>query len=360
MCLRNIYYPLVRLDTGKRKILFNYGVKIENREAFQDMIDIRHQCILAKHNLSKYKSLNKLFVTESIVDLDKMVQVPCGCCRECMDDISRQWAFRILQEASLYDNNYFVTFTYNEENIPKDKMLVNDFYTSFNKKLRTYLNRDKLNSKFRFYGIGEYGSKGARPHYHCIYFNLDIPDLKYEYTDKKGFLHFSSKFLESVYCKEVEVIDKDTCEKKKVSQSIGFVDIGCVDVGSACYVARYCEKKRRLNKSEKEEYIKQGVVPEFSRMSNKPGIGANALDDLTIDFENGIFKHFIKGKSYSLPLYYSRKIKELLEGTEILKTYEENCKMNSMSKINEYLYYSDRCDLNSHLKDLDVVKKRNL
>ena len=342
MCLRNIYYPLVRDENDKRKILFNYGIKILDRETFSDMVNIRRECHYARLGASKYQLLNRLFDVEHIIDIDKMVQVPCGCCRECLDDISRQWAFRILKEASKYDNNYFITFTFDDEHVPSNGMLDSLFYTPFNKTLKNKLRSIGCKSDFRFYGIGEYGSKGGRPHYHCIYFNLDIPDLKFKCKDKKGFLHFESKFLESIWRN-------------------GFVDIGTVDVGSACYVARYCEKKRRLNKSERQELLDKGVVPEFSRMSRRPGIGADALEELQQDFERGVFTHFVHGKSYSLPLYYSRKIKELLEGSKVLEEYEAQALQNSMTKINEYLCIADTgVDLQIVLDEKDVVKKRNL
>lgn len=342
MCLRNTYYPLVKMKDGKRKVLFNYDFPIRSRKDFESLIFDRKQFDWARFGLSVYDGLNILFAKEHIEKIEKLVQVPCGCCRECLDTISREWAFRILQEASRFENNYFITFTYNDENLPLDYMLDEKFFQDFNKKFKVYLKRKGLKSDFRFYGVGEYGSKGARPHYHCIYFNLDLNDLKYEYTDEQGNLHFSSKLIEDVYGK-------------------GFVDIGSVDVGSACYVARYCEKKRRLNKSEKEEKKKNGIVPEFSSMSRRPGIGAGAFNAMLEDFKNGVYSHFVKGSKFSLPLYYSRKIKEILAGTEVLELYEKRCMKNSMAKITDYLIVSDRCSLNNYLKHLDENKdkKRN-
>lgn len=337
MCLRNTYFPLVRLKDGKRKVLFNYSIPIRSRDDFDALIFQKNELKWAKYQSSKYQSLNKLFKDEDVLEIEKMVQVPCGCCRECLDNISRSWAFRILQEASLYDNNYFVTFTYNDENLPQDYMLDESFFQDFNKALKTNLTRLGLDSTFRFYGVGEYGSKSARPHYHCIYFNLNLDDLKFEYVDEKGHLHFSSKLMEKVHGK-------------------GFVDIAGVDVGSACYVARYCEKKRRLNKSEKQTLLKKNIIPEFSRMSRRPGIGASAFDSMLKDFENGVTSHFIKGSSFSLPLYYTKKIKELLQGTSILEEYEKQCMENSMSKLMEYLEVSDKTNLDVYLESLDRNK----
>lgn len=341
MCLQNTYYPLVLKRDGKQKILFNYGVKVTSREEFENLQFIRHQSDVALFGLSKYKSLNILFHDEEVKSIVKFTQVPCGCCRECLNNISIQWAFRIMKEASQYDNNWFITFTYNDNNLPSDMMLDNLFYQSFNKKLKKYLRDKGLHSDFRFYGVGEYGSKNARPHYHCIYFNLDLPDLEFHHKDKKGFLHFKSKFLEDTF-------------------GLGFIDIGSVDVGSACYVARYCEKKHRLTTTEKDELKNKGIVPEFSAMSRRPGVGSNAFDNILEDFKKGITSHFVKGQLFSLPLYYSKKIKEILKGSPILEEYEKQCLENMGSKLHDLLEVSDRCDLDYYLKSLDRVNKRDL
>ena len=177
MCIRNTYYPLVYLPDGKRKIMFHYGVKIVDRESFELVSTYSTEFKMAKFGMSNYVSLNKMFAENKVERIDKMVQVPCGCCRECLGDNSKQWAFRILKEAAQYENNYFITITYNDENLPSDRMLQKDFFTKFNKKLKTYLKRNGLKSDFRFYGVGEYGSTTARPHYHCIYFNLNLVNL---------------------------------------------------------------------------------------------------------------------------------------------------------------------------------------
>lgn len=360
MCLRNIYYPLVIKSDGKRKVLFNYGIKVNSREALDDLVLLNYECKKAKHGFSNYLSLNTVFKKEDVVDIEKMVQVPCGCCRECLDSISREWAFRILKEASQYDNNYFITFTFNDDFLPSNGMLNKLFFQEFNKNLKNKLRSKGLKSDFRFYGVGEYGSKNGRPHYHCIYFNLDLPDLKFEYMDKKkGFLHFSSKIIEEVFSTKLEIQDASG-KVKKENFSNGFVDIGSVDIGSACYVARYCEKKRRLNKTEKEELIKKGVVPEFSAMSRRPGIGSAAYNDILEDFKNGISKHFVKGQLFSLPIYYSKKIKESLKDTQILEDYENNCREAMAAKLSSLMIIADFDSLDYHLQDMDKKNKRGL
>lgn len=351
MCLRNVYYPLVHLKDGKNKVLFDCYIKVNNREDIENMVDIQKEAVFAKIGSSQYGYLNKLFKRNDVKELEKMVQIPCGSCRECLNDISRQWAFRIMNEAAKYDDNYFITFTINDEHLISPN-LDPLFFQKFNKKLKTYLKRQGCKSDFRFYGVGEYGLKSARCHYHCIYFNLDLPDLKYHHIDSNHQLHFTSKFLEDVY----------SVDLNGIKSQIGFVDIGSVDIGSACYVARYCDKKRRLTTSERVELIEKGIVPEFSAMSRRPGIGADNLEEFLEDFKNGVYKHFIHGKSYSLPLYYNKKIKEILKGTEVLAQYEEQARKNSAAKMFQQLELSDYVgDIDTYNESLNIVKtKRKL
>lgn len=324
MCLRNVYYPLLLHSDGTRSISFKNGVRVVDRNSLAN--------VTLKKNL-----FNNSFKDIGTAEVLKMVQIPCGCCRECLSDISRQWSFRIMKEAQQYSNNFFITLTYDDTHIPSNGMLDKKAISNFNKKLKVYLDRKGLDSDFRFYGVGEYGSQTARPHYHVIYFNLDIPDLKFEYLDENKNLVFSSEFIRSIW-------------------NNGHIVIGSVDIGSACYVARYCDKKKRLNKTQKKELLERGFIPEFSVMSRRPGIGSNYLFNAIDRFERGLYQDYINGKSYSMPLYFNKKIKEILEGTEALKIYEDHARVKSAVKLASQIQISDVTDLYSYLNSSDVVK----
>ena len=41
--------------------------------------------------------------------------VPCGRCIGCRVERSRQWALRCVHEAELYEENCFITLTFNDE-----------------------------------------------------------------------------------------------------------------------------------------------------------------------------------------------------------------------------------------------------
>lgn len=346
MCLTNVYYPLVEIDSlnkfgkPKKKILFDYPYEVHTREDYLFIKNFDRELILGFYGYSDKQYINRLIKLKNEMDIKflKLQQVPCGHCSECLNMISRAWAFRILKEAELHEENYFITFTYDNNNLPLNHMLVVDEISKFNKKLKIYLNRKGLKSDFRFYGVGEYGSHTYRPHYHVIYFGLPIPDLVFQYRDKSGNLHFSSSFIKSIWSK-------------------GLIDIGSVDVGSACYVARYCDKKMRLTKNEKDDLISKGVVPEFSRMSRRPGIGADFLEEAIEEFKKGKTSYLVNHNYFSLPLYYSNKIKNILPDN-ILESYQIEASKRRNSFISDIIAFSDNIDIFDYMKEKNHFTER--
>lgn len=63
-------------------------------------------------------------------------EIPCGQCIGCRLERSRQWAIRCVHEASLYEENCFLTLTYNNENLPENNTLVVKDFQNFMKRLR--------------------------------------------------------------------------------------------------------------------------------------------------------------------------------------------------------------------------------
>ena len=93
------------------------------------------------------------------------IQVPCGKCLECRIQHARAWADRCVVEAKQYDDNYFVTLTYDDAHLPAKNSLVPDDLQKFMKRLRKHF----PNNKIRFFACGEYGDTSWRPHYHLYY-----------------------------------------------------------------------------------------------------------------------------------------------------------------------------------------------
>lgn len=194
---------------------------------------------------------------------DMPVTVPCGQCIACRLERSRQWAMRCMHEAQLHEENCFVTLTYADKYLPEYGSLDPEALQKFLKRLRKrYGNR-----RIRYYGCGEYGDRNGRPHYHICLFGFDFPDKSY-LTDRNGYRVWTSEELERLW-------------------PYGLCEIGTVTFESAAYVARYFLKKALGDESFKEaaysvvdadtgEVVQK--VPEFARMSRRPGIGKEWFD----------------------------------------------------------------------------------
>lgn len=236
---------------------------------------------------------------------------PCGKCIECRLERARQWAVRIMHEASMYEDNCFITLTYNNKNLPLNKSLNKHHLQLFMRYLRRHYNDKEI----RFYGCGEYGNKLGRPHYHVCLFNCNFEDkeLIHDPNYRWDKSHFQIGEVHKIY-------NSETLNKiwKK-----GFVSIGELTMLSAGYVARYVTKKITGVKA-KNHY--KGKTPEFALMSRMPGIGKKWIDKYMTDvYPKDFFTH--NGIKMKPPRYYDsqlEKIKpELLEEIKNKRTSEK-------------------------------------
>lgn len=105
----------------------------------------------------------------------------CGKCIFCRMAAAREMKLRLqhqeLECRSKKQSVWFLTLTYNEENLPQDNLLNKRDPQLFFKRLREEQRRKKENLFKPFY-VGEYGDKGGRPHYHAILFGLELSDYK--------------------------------------------------------------------------------------------------------------------------------------------------------------------------------------
>lgn len=223
--------------------------------------------------------------------VDLPVEVPCGRCIECRLERSRQWAMRCVHEASLHEDNCFVTLTYDEEHLPSDRSLNNRHLQLFFKRLR------KTGRKFRYYACGEYGETTRRPHYHAILFGIDFAD-KRRISGVGSNTLYASSFLESVWQQ-------------------GLCSVGSVTFDSAAYVARYCVKKVLGEAAEEYYRLFDGLTgetwqikPEYSVMSRRPGIGAEWLKLYKDDLYN---KDFVtmRGVPMGAPRAYDKLFEKI-------------------------------------------------
>lgn len=188
-----------------------------------------------------------------------------------------------MHEASLHDDNCFITLTYNDEHLPYGGSLVKADFQKFCKRMR------KEVGPFRFFHCGEYGEKLSRPHYHACIFGYDFPDREV-FSESEGSCLYTSELLASLW-------------------AVGHHLIGDVSFSSAAYVARYVTKKVTGDLAD-EHYMRVDsygevfrVLPEYVTMSRRPGIGRGWYER----FGNEVYPSdevVVRGKSCRPPRYY--------------------------------------------------------
>lgn len=212
----------------------------------------------------------------------------CSQCLPCRVNRRRIWTGRLMLEQKDHVHSTFVTLTYDDEHLPGPS-LVPDHLRLFLYRLR------KDVGKFRYFAVGEYGDATERPHYHVAFFGL--PNCLRNRTRIR---------VDSICC--------ENCERIREHWSLGNVYLGELNSTTAAYVAGYCTKKM----TSKNDPRLDGRYPEFARMSNRPGIGANYMDDVASTLmENGLdqmedvpaaLRH--GGRLYPLGRYLRRQLRK--------------------------------------------------
>lgn len=144
----------------------------------------------------------------------------CDKCLFCRKRRSLELAARCVLHASLYEDNMFLTLTYNEQKEGYHNDMDYTEIQKFKKRLRAHVGR-KASRRIEVFNVHEYGKNGKK-HWHLIVFNYDFPDRTL-YTTSNGMPLFTSKALSQLW-------------------PYGFHTIGGVSEASALYQAQYMEK----------------------------------------------------------------------------------------------------------------------
>ncbi len=118
----------------------------------------------------------------------------CGCCEQCINEKSNNWAIRNHYEAKAHERKCFITLTY--EHNPY--ILVRKDFQDFMKRLRINLDRS-TGEKIRMFEAGEYGTLHGRPHGHIILYGWDDKDMKYLGINKRGNLIYKSELIQDTW-----------------------------------------------------------------------------------------------------------------------------------------------------------------
>jgi hypothetical protein len=231
----------------------------------------------------------------------------CGQCMPCRVNKRRTWTGRMLLEGqhqySLGKHSAMLTLTYDNENIPENGSLsVKDY------KLFLYRFRKNI-GKIRYYLAAEYGEHTQRPHYHILLFGLD-----HELTNgsiEKAKINWPNYYSDF---------------QKKIYQC--WADRGNIHVAPFnSRTAMYCTSHIAKGWTKSNDFTKSKLgerIPEFQRMSTKPGLGYEAArifaewyltkEGARFLTETGDIGHTFRyeGKQFEFGKYLKESIRDLI------------------------------------------------
>ena len=216
-------------------------------------------------------------------------------------------AIRLEHEAYYHEHAWFVTLTYNDENLPHGGTLVADHISTFVKNLRY-----RCDEKIRYFGIGEYGGTFGRAHYHIILFGPELADKQYHYS-KPDSRFYSPEFVQMFGNPSALVwYRSDTLEK---AWKKGHADMTAVSSATMQYVSKYHIEK--VTGDNAEDYYTTTdelgnlveLEPEQARMSRNPGIGKKWIEEFWQDIYPKGHMNYAGGKC-APPKYYDRWLEE--------------------------------------------------
>lgn len=212
------------------------------------------------------------------------VQVPCGTCFLCRQEYARQWAIRLMHEASRHEKNAFITLTYDNTHTPPDGGLRYEDLQKFWKRLR------KDFGKLSYYAVGEYGDKTNRPHFHACVFGLDFSDEAITIRQAPTRL-YTSMALQKAW-------------------GMGLVSAGAITFETARYTASYVMKKLGANKTYRTVDEETGEL--IALEQPKAMMSRNLAVDWWRDWKQGVIDHdrvVVQGRPQKPPKAYDRWLK---------------------------------------------------
>lgn len=237
------------------------------------------------------------------------VDIPCGKCELCRVERRYSRALRIMLEAQSWpEATYFITLTYNNENIGDGELNHSDwaqFIKNFRRKYceakhckisdrggknhgRTYSRTFK---KIKQVMCGEYGDTFGRRHFHGIIFNHSFDDVTFtgRYSSKGNPIH-TSVGLESTWGK-------------------GFVQLERVTFDLALYVGSYVtdpidDEPDKLNKKKQYGLFGRGIGYSWIEKYWKDVLVSGKVQLLDRDFP--VPRYFLKKIQQDHPIAYEK------------------------------------------------------
>lgn len=208
--------------------------------------------------------------------------VRCGKCLPCRETRQKEWSVRLNDEFQKAFTAYFVTLTFNNESLEKYPKLDKSQFQRFLKRLRQYdlrglpttyngkkvLRIDGKGQNFKYFAVGEYGTKTNRPHWHMLMFNFP-------------------------YDQEMTEIIIDYAWREE-NKTLGMDHVGIVKGGAIEYVTDYLFKNEY---KESTRLISKGIGSLYPN-SDVINYHQNRMDGLMI----------VNHKKRAMPRYYALKL----------------------------------------------------
>ena len=200
----------------------------------------------------------------------------CGKCAGCQERKKKDWGIRCYHESQMHEKCCFLTVTYDEQYVPE--RISRKHLSNFMKRLKRLYGK-----QIRYFGVGEYGEKTGRPHYHVIIFGEDFRDKEFTFL-------ISEKAWGNMKLQEL--------------WGMGAIHISDLNPARAFYTAGYTAKK--LDDPDT-----------FSIKSSNPPIGKSWVERYA---DNLLRLHSVRinGQEYPIPRVYLEWIRDM-EGYEELK-----------------------------------------
>lgn len=233
------------------------------------------------------------------------ITVRCGKCFACVDNRHKQWAVRLQSEMDCSSTAYFVTLTFDDVHLLENTLEFGKReITLFLKRFRHFLKNPYLDisdrykvpqiegktANFKYFLVGEFGSKNKRLHFHLLLFNV-------------------------MYNKE------KTVDILNLIWGNGLVHIGDIQTGGISYVTDYMLKST-----------------EKSYMACSKGIGLSFLTDEMVKFHQANQTTLIKNRygSYPMPRYFKDRIFTTSEKRLMYDKFIVNSNPDEVKRIDAY------------------------
>lgn len=241
------------------------------------------------------------------------LRLPCGDCLGCRQAHATTWGHRATHEASEWENNSFVTLTYDDDHLPDDGYLDGSHLTRFIKRLRkrSRSNRDRIHSDprstLRYFACGEYGDENQRPHYHLLLFNAGFADghrvAKEQYASE--ILYELWPFGKHTFAPAEPGAAGNYIAKYQLKQQ------HWPTLGRGRYKSKYWDEEGWIDENgEWHPALRPGhnraPPAPFLRMSLKPAIGHRWLAKYQDDLQHGYLIN--NGRKHKIPRAYKEKL----------------------------------------------------